>query len=78
MTHPLLTPRYMVEADYPNSPFRVGDIIYKPYPEDMLVTIKTFTRKFRFLAERVYLTTLTSSAPCTGRSKGGWGRCRGI
>jgi len=40
MTHPLLTPRYMVEADYPNSPFRVGDIIYKPYPEDMLVNDK--------------------------------------
>jgi len=27
MTHPLLTPRYMVEADYPNSPFRVGDVL---------------------------------------------------
>lgn len=27
MTHPLLTPRYMVEADYPNSPYEVGQII---------------------------------------------------
>lgn len=27
MTHPLLTPRYIVEADYPNSPFRVGDVL---------------------------------------------------
>lgn len=27
MTHPLLTPRYMVEADYPNSPYEVGDIL---------------------------------------------------
>ena len=37
MTHPLLTPRYMVDAPnkqkgelpYPNSPFRVGDILHK-------------------------------------------------
>jgi len=27
MTHELLTPRYKVEADYPNSPFKVGDIL---------------------------------------------------
>ena len=30
----------MVEAECPNSPFRVGDIIYKPHPEDMLVNDK--------------------------------------
>jgi len=27
MTHSLLQPRYIVEANYPNSPFRVGDIL---------------------------------------------------
>lgn len=30
MTHPLLTPRYMVEADYPNSPYEVGQILTAP------------------------------------------------
>lgn len=39
MTHPLLTPRYIVEADYPNSPYEVGSIItststhYDKYPK---------------------------------------------
>lgn len=28
------------ELPYPNSPFRVGDVIYKPHPEDMLVNDK--------------------------------------
>jgi hypothetical protein len=27
MTHELLTPRYQVVADYPNSPFNVGDVL---------------------------------------------------
>lgn len=27
MTHSLLQPRYIVEANYPNSPFQVGDIL---------------------------------------------------
>lgn len=30
MAHPLLTPRYMVEADYPNSPYEVGQILTAP------------------------------------------------
>lgn len=27
MIHPLLIPRYMVEEDYPNSPFKIGDVL---------------------------------------------------